>query len=133
MKDLVSDRILFDITESLKTGDAHDCFLRLFDHAKNGNLSKHQRVIDICESLDDRVRREASGNPKLICGIRYTQNVIDFMMVMRSYGHNSHQQYSIFTSTFGGISSRHLQYVYITSTHISLSDLLIQNLAFEVG
>lgn len=111
MKDLLSDKILFDINESLKSGDPHDRFLRLFIHAKEGNLTKHQRVIDICESLDDRVRGEASGNPKLICGIRYSQNDIDFMMVMRSYGHNSHQQYSIFTSTFGGISSCHLQYV----------------------
>ncbi|KAJ3711283.1 hypothetical protein C8R42DRAFT_728634 [Lentinula raphanica] len=109
VNDLLSDKILFDITESLKTGDAHDCFLRLWKHACAGNLGKHQRVVDICEALDNRIGREASDNPKLICGIRYTQNVINFMMMMRSYGHNSHRQYTMFTSVFGGPSSRHLQ------------------------
>ncbi|KAJ3851678.1 hypothetical protein EV368DRAFT_83283 [Lentinula lateritia] len=107
--DLISDEILFDIKESLKTGNPQDCFLSLWKHAQKGNLNKHERVVEICASLDDKVRRESSGNPKLIRGIRYTQNVIDFMMTMRSYGHNSHQQYSIFTSVFGGPSSRHLQ------------------------
>ncbi|KAJ4480786.1 hypothetical protein C8R41DRAFT_771229 [Lentinula lateritia] len=109
VKDLISDEILFDIKESLKTGNPQDCFLSLWKHAQKGNLNKHERVVEICASLDDKVRRESSGNPKLIRGIRYTQNVIDFMMTMRSYGHNSHQQYSIFTSVFGGPSSRHLQ------------------------
>lgn len=105
VKDLISDEILFDIKESLKTGNPQDCFLSLWKHAQKGNLNKHERVVEICASLDDKVRRESSGNPKLIRGIRYTQNVIDFMMTMRSYGHNSHQQYSIFTSVFGGPSS----------------------------
>ncbi|KAJ3727641.1 hypothetical protein C8R42DRAFT_620753 [Lentinula raphanica] len=109
VNDILSDKILFDVTESLKTGDAHDCFLRLWEHAKAGNLNEHQRVVDICDALDDRVTRELSGNPRSICGIRYSQNVINFMMMMRSYGHNSHQQYSLFTSVFGGPSSRHLQ------------------------
>ncbi|KAJ3766604.1 hypothetical protein FB446DRAFT_757584 [Lentinula raphanica] len=109
VNDLLSDKVLFDITESLKTGEAHDCFLRLWEHARAGNLDKHQRVVDICDALDDRVKRELSSNQKMICGIRYSQNVINFMMMMRSYGHNSHQQYSLFTSVFGGPSSRHLQ------------------------
>ncbi|KAJ3911642.1 hypothetical protein F5877DRAFT_55061 [Lentinula edodes] len=109
VNDILSDRILFDITESLKTDSAEDCFLRLWQHAKDGHLGNHQRVVDICEALDDRVAREASDNPKLICGIRYTQNVINFMMMMRSYGHNSHRQYTMFTSVFGGPTSRHLQ------------------------
>ncbi|KAJ3860384.1 hypothetical protein EV359DRAFT_49199, partial [Lentinula novae-zelandiae] len=109
MKDLLDDKILFDINDLLKTNDPHDCFLRLWSHAKEGNLGKHERVVEICASLEDRVRRESSDNPKLKYGIRYAQNVINYMMLMRGYGHNSHQQYTIFTSPFGGPSSRQLQ------------------------
>ncbi|KAJ3913480.1 hypothetical protein F5877DRAFT_83755 [Lentinula edodes] len=109
MKDLLDDKILFDINDSLKTDDPHDCFLRLWSHAKEGNLGKHEHVVEICASLEDRVRRESSDNPKLKYGIQYVQNVINYMMLMRGYGHNSHQQYTIFTSTFGGPSSCQLQ------------------------
>ncbi|KAJ3742511.1 hypothetical protein DFH05DRAFT_1401798, partial [Lentinula detonsa] len=125
VNDLLSDKILFDITESLKTGDAHDCFLRLWKHARAGNLNNHQRVVDICEALDDRIGREASDNRKLICGIRYSQNVINFMMMMRSYGHNSHRQYTMFTSVFGGPSSRHLQTLRAKSTDAMQNPYLI--------
>ncbi|KAE9389323.1 hypothetical protein BT96DRAFT_960070 [Gymnopus androsaceus JB14] len=109
MKDLIGDRVLFDLVESLKSNAPHDCFLSLWNHAREGRLDKREVVVDICASLDDRVRRESSDNPHLLRGIRYSENVINFAMLMRSYGHNSHQQYTIFTSTFGGPSSRQLQ------------------------
>ncbi|KAJ3845783.1 hypothetical protein EV368DRAFT_70439, partial [Lentinula lateritia] len=100
VQDIVCEEILFDITESLKTGNPADCFLSLHKHA-----------------LKD--------NPKLLCGIRYAQTVIDFCMVMRSYGHNSHQQYTIFTSMFGGPSSRQLQTLHTKSVDALQNPYLI--------
>ncbi|KAJ3897553.1 hypothetical protein F5879DRAFT_927751, partial [Lentinula edodes] len=130
MKDLLDDKILFDINDSLKTDDPHDCFLRLWSHAKEGNLGKHEHVVEICASLEDRVRRESSDNPKLKYGIQYVQNVINYMMLMRGYGHNSHQQYTIFTSTFGGPSSCQLQTLWSRSVDVLQNPYLVfENMA----
>lgn len=117
-EDRLADKVIFDITDSLKTDNPHDCFLRLWRHAQDGNLNKYQLVVDICESLDDQVTQESSDNPNLLQGIRYGENVINFAMLMRSYGHGLHNQYSIFTSTFGGPSfSKFILYLIYCGAH----------------
>lgn len=107
----LADPVLFDISESLETGDPGDCFLRLFKLAKEGKLKKYDRFQDVCAVLEDHVRRETSGNPNLKYGIRYSENYLNFMLVLRGYGQNSNRQYDIISATFAGPSSRHLRSV----------------------
>ncbi|PPQ81252.1 hypothetical protein CVT24_012134 [Panaeolus cyanescens] len=42
-KKRLADPVLFNITESLKTGDQLDCFLRLIKHAREGKLDNYKR------------------------------------------------------------------------------------------
>ncbi|KAG6899052.1 hypothetical protein C0993_001351 [Termitomyces sp. T159_Od127] len=67
--------------------------------------------MDICEVLADKVQREASGNDKLKYGIQYSRNYLDFMILMCGYGHNSHQQYKIFSAKFARPSIQHLRHI----------------------
>lgn len=105
----LSDPVLFDIHDSLKTGKPEDTFLRLYKSAKEGKLKNYERFTEVCNVLEDRVRRETSGNDKLKYGIRYSPNYLNFMIAMRGYGQNSNRQYEIFCAEFAGPSVRHLR------------------------
>ena len=100
----LSDPVLFDIHDSLKTGKPEDTFLRLYKSAKEGKLKNYERFTEVCNVLEDRVRRETSGNDKLKYGIRYLPNYLNFMIAMRGYGQNSNRQYEIFCAEFAGPS-----------------------------
>lgn len=105
----LADSVVFNIAESLGTGDPGDCFLRLFKFAKEGKLKNYERFQDVCTVLEDHARRETSDNPNLKYGIRYSENYLNFMLVLRGYGQNSNRQYEILSATFAGPSSRHLR------------------------
>ncbi|KAF8162013.1 hypothetical protein BJ912DRAFT_935672 [Pholiota molesta] len=109
LQDKLADPVLFDIFESLKTGKPEDCFLQLFKQAQEGKLQNHERFLDVCEVLSDRIRRDTSGNRNLKYGMRYSKTYLDFMIAMRGYGQNSNQQYEILAAEFCGPSVRHLR------------------------
>ena len=81
----------------------------LYKYAIDGKLKGHQTFIDICDVMADRVRRLSDDNPNLKYGQRYTQNYLNFMTLMRSYGQNSARQYGILTAQIVGPSSRHMR------------------------
>ncbi|KAJ3489093.1 hypothetical protein NLJ89_g11559 [Agrocybe chaxingu] len=109
LQDKLSDPVLFDIYESLKTGQPEDCFLLLHKQAKNGQLKDFACFLDICEVLTDRVRRDFSENKKLKYGICYSRSYLDFMIAMRGYGQNSNRQYEILAAELCAPSVRHLR------------------------
>lgn len=121
----LSDPVLFDIHDSLKTGKPEDAFLRPYKSAKEGKLSNYERFIEVCDVLEDRVRRETSGNDKLKYGIRYSPNYLDFMIAMRGYGQNSNRQYEIFCAEFAGPSVRYLRTLVTKSTDALQNPYLI--------
>ncbi|KAF8161385.1 hypothetical protein B0H34DRAFT_796185 [Crassisporium funariophilum] len=109
LQDKLADPVLFDIFESLKTGKPEDCFLQLFKQAHEGKLQNHERFLEVCEVLSDRIRRDTSGNRNLKYGMRYSKTYLDFMIAMRGYGQNSNRQYEILAAEFCGPSVRHLR------------------------
>ena len=74
----------------------------------------HGLFVDICTVLAEQVRRASSGNDKLKNGIRYLHDYLNFMTILRSYGHQSAQQYAILSSQLGGPSPCLLRYATIT-------------------
>ncbi|KAJ3502810.1 hypothetical protein NLJ89_g8719 [Agrocybe chaxingu] len=130
LQDKLSDPILFDIYESLKTGKPEDCFLLLHKQAQSGQLKDFGRFLDICEVLTDRVRRDFSGNEKLKYGIRYSRSYLDFMIAMRGYGQNSNRQYEILAAELCAPSVRHLRSL-VTKSSDALQNpyLIFENVA----
>jgi len=124
LQDKLSDPVLFDIHESLKTGKPEDCFLRLFKQAQEGKLETYGRFLDVCEVLSDRVRRDTSGNPNLKYGMRYSKSYMDFMIAMRGYGQNSNRQYGILAAEFCAPSFRHIRYLIINQSSLPTNFLL---------
>ncbi|KAF8195480.1 hypothetical protein BJ912DRAFT_900722 [Pholiota molesta] len=105
----LKDPVIFDIYNSLKSGNPEDCFLKLYQAAREGKLKGYERFTDVCEVLEDRIRRENSANPNAKYGIRYSETYLNFMIIMRGHGQNSNRQYEIYSGAFGGPSVRHLR------------------------
>ena len=85
------------------------CFLSLFQAAQDGKLDNSKTFTDLCEVFNDCLRRESANYSKLKYGIRYPQNYLNFMILMRSRGGLTGRQYGILTSQLGGPSPRHLR------------------------
>ncbi|KAG6873819.1 hypothetical protein C0992_008380, partial [Termitomyces sp. T32_za158] len=105
----LQDPVLFDLHRLLNRGQDVDCFFQLYLHAQEGNLKNMDVFHDICEVLVDKLNRELSDNPNAKYGIRYPQNFLNFMTLVRSHGSNSAQQYSLLAPQLGGPSARHLR------------------------
>lgn len=106
----MTDPVIFPIVQQLERGDVAGAFLSLYQRARDGGLAKYQTFMDICTVLEDQLKARAeSDSPGAKKGIRYTQDYLNFMTIMRSYGQQSSQQYSILTSQIGGPSPRTLQ------------------------
>lgn len=103
------DPAVFTLLPHLHRNDSAYIFLTLYSQARAGQLTKHQTFMDISAVLSEQVSRASSTNTKLKNGIRYPRDYLNFMTIMRSYGQNSAQQYSILSSQLGGPSPRTLQ------------------------
>ncbi|KAG6906610.1 hypothetical protein DXG01_012964 [Tephrocybe rancida] len=62
-----------------------------------------------CEVLADKLDQENSGDPNAKYGIQYPKNYLNFMVLMRSHGHNSATQFGILSMEIPAPSSRHLR------------------------
>ncbi|KAH9849547.1 hypothetical protein C2E23DRAFT_861950 [Lenzites betulinus] len=69
---------------------------KLLDHNKCSKLANHESFVNICQVMAEQVRRITDTNKKLKHGMRYPCEYINFMVLMRSYGQKSAQQYGIF-------------------------------------
>ena len=113
----MNDPLIFKLYQTLLRNDSLGVFMQLHQQAREGKLSDHKIFLDVCAVLADQVRRASSSNTKLKNGIRYPRDYLNFMTALRSYGHQSGQQYAILSSQLGGPSPRSLRYVtaYLTS------------------
>lgn len=105
----MSDPLIWPLYYALERNDSTGAFLALFKQAKEGQLRDHQVFMDLCTVLSEQLRRANSDNSQLKHGIRYPRDYLNFMTVMRSYGHKSAQQYGILISQLGGPSPRTLR------------------------
>jgi hypothetical protein len=107
----LKDPVVFDVYQRLENNkNGTDCFLALYDAARQGKLAKHETFHDICKVFSDKLRRANSSNPNLKYGVRYHENFSNFMILMRGHGGNSARQYGILQSQIGGPSTRTLRY-----------------------
>lgn len=105
----LGDPVLFNLYESLQTGDPEDCFLSLYTHAREGKLGEKKQFVSVCEMVNDRVKRELSSSITAKYGQRYSRAALDFMLLLRGYGLNSNLQYDIISAELCGPSVRHLR------------------------
>ncbi|KZW01192.1 hypothetical protein EXIGLDRAFT_760954 [Exidia glandulosa HHB12029] len=105
----LKDPVLFQLWTEMERSSPGACFLSLYKQSLEGKLESETTFLEVCKMFTDRVRRETSENKNLKYGIRYSEHVINFAVLMRSFGSNSAQQYSIFRGAFGGPSPRHLR------------------------
>jgi len=85
-------------------------YLQLYQYAIEGKLQDYETVNQICQVLGDHIRRASSDNPNAKYGIRYPTQMLNFMVLLRSYGAKSASQYGILTSQIPGPSPRHIRY-----------------------
>jgi hypothetical protein len=109
LQDLLQDPLVFKAFKELEKDQPTDCFIQLYEAARNGQLKKHETVTDLCKVVTEMLKRE-DGNKKY--GMRYPQRYLNFMILMRSYGGNSSRQYGILSSELPSPSSRHLRYLF---------------------
>ncbi|KAF8060260.1 hypothetical protein FPV67DRAFT_1632538 [Lyophyllum atratum] len=105
----LKDPLLFDVHHLLERGKDTDCFLKLYQHARDGHLKNVDVFQDLCRVFADKIDRDTSGNPNAKYGIRYPQNYLNFMTLLRSHGPNSARHYGILAAQFPAPSSRHLR------------------------
>ncbi|OSC98921.1 hypothetical protein PYCCODRAFT_1396354 [Trametes coccinea BRFM310] len=126
----MSDTTIFKLVQALERGDSIRAFLALYQRAKEGKLTKYQTFVDICAVLEKQLSLAESDSPGAKKGIRYPQDYLNFMTIMRSYGQHSAQQYGILTSQIGGPCPRSLQKVVKRSPDVlSKPDLDFDNVA----
>jgi len=124
--DKLKDPLVHQIHLLLEEGQHEKCFLSLYRMALEGKLDKSQTFTELCQVFEDRLRQESSDNKHMKYGIRYPQNYLNFMILMRSRGGSSAQQYAILTAQLGGPSPRHLRYAQVGSQAISQTDFMVQ-------
>lgn len=104
---VLDDPITRGVLMSIDKGDKVGCFLRLYQQAKDGKLSKYETFMGICQVLNDRAWRESQPDAKkLLHGMRYSAELWNFFILMRSYGGDSAQQYNILAQELGFASLR---------------------------
>jgi hypothetical protein len=94
----LKDPMVFQIHLLLEDGDHTKCFLSLHKAALEGKLDHSQTLTDLCQVFEDKLRRNSSDNKNLKYGTRYSKNYLNFMILMRSQGGSTGQQYGILTS-----------------------------------
>lgn len=104
------DPLFFTLWNHLERGKSTACFLHLYQQAADGKLKNSSTFTELCQVLSERVRRDTSSNAKLKYGMRYPDNYLNFMTLMRSYGGNSARQFAILTGELAGPSPRTMRY-----------------------
>ncbi|KAI0729049.1 hypothetical protein C8Q72DRAFT_944230 [Fomitopsis betulina] len=104
----MADPVIFPLVQQLERGNIAGAFFSLYQRGREGGLAKYETFVNVCTVLEDQLTRADTG-PGAKKGIRYSQDYLNFMTMMRSYGQQSSQQYSILTSQIGGPSPRTLQ------------------------
>ena len=105
----LKDPLVFKIFLVLEEDDHSKCFLSLYQAAREGKLDNAKTFTDLCQVFEDQLAREAMSNKNLKFSIRYSKNYLNFMILMRSHGGSTGQQYEIFRSQLGGPSPRHIR------------------------
>lgn len=104
----MADPVIFPLVQQLERGNIAGAFFSLYQRGREGGLAKYETFVNVCTVLEDQLTRADTG-PGAKKGIRYSQDYLNFMTMMHSYGQQSSQQYSILTSQIGGPSPRTLQ------------------------
>ena len=105
------DTVVFDVFEKLQKSDHFVCFLSLYKAGCKGKLDKSKTFTKLAQVFNDCLKRECYDNLNAKHGICYPINYLQFMVLMRTSGGTSAQQYSILVSQLGGPSPWCLQYV----------------------
>ncbi|KAI1786080.1 hypothetical protein LXA43DRAFT_975946 [Ganoderma leucocontextum] len=128
---LMKDPLTLRLWQRVERDESTAAFVELYTLARNGHLANHSTFVDICAVLAENVRRRMdANNPKLRNGVRYSRDYLNFMLLMRSYGQRSAQQYSILTSQITGPSPRTLRYLVRKSEDcLSNPDIHYENMA----
>ena len=121
LKEKLNDPLIFQVHQLLERGQHTECFLKLYHLSHSGKLKNLEVFTDLCQVLADKVDRDTSGNPNVKYGIRYTQNYLNFMILLRSHGQNSAKQYGILAGQLPAPSSRHLRYYFTRDLKIMLT------------
>jgi hypothetical protein len=104
-----NDKIVFNVFRRVQKGESLDTFLELYQAAKRGDLEDRQTFIQLCGVMAEHVQRKHSDNPNAKYGIRYPQDYLNFMILVRSHGGSSARQYGIIRSALAGPSPRSLR------------------------
>ncbi|EIW59893.1 uncharacterized protein TRAVEDRAFT_122203 [Trametes versicolor FP-101664 SS1] len=121
------DPAVFRVWKLLEHNKSTETFIELYEQARDGRLADRQSFINICQVMADQVHRRTDPNSKLKHGARYPRDYMNCMVLMRSYGQKSAQQYSILNGALGGPCPRALRY-FVKKSPDCLSD---PDLAFE--
>ncbi|KAJ6543068.1 hypothetical protein B0H19DRAFT_1268241 [Mycena capillaripes] len=126
----LADPLLFDAFMELKHGEDLNCFLKLYKYSASGKLKDKQVFLELCKVMAQQAKRHSSDNPNLKFGMRYPANFLNFMILVRSYGHNSARQYDLISKELCGPSPRHLRS--LVSNHedaLKNPNLIFENVA----
>lgn len=123
-KGTFEDRILFDAVQCLERGNYTGCFLSLYRHAAEGKLDGAKTFAELCQVFEDQLRHQSSDNKNQKYGIRYPQNYLNFMILIRSGGGSTAKQYELLTAELGGPSLRQLRCVLLLNS-IALTSFVL--------
>lgn len=105
----MADPFIFRVWKLLEHGKCTESFIALYEQARDGKLANHKSFVNICQVMAEQVHRLTDPNTKLKHGMRYPREFMNFMVLMRSYGQKSAQQYGILRGAIGGPCPRALR------------------------
>ncbi|KAJ7430573.1 hypothetical protein B0H11DRAFT_1942811 [Mycena galericulata] len=106
LQDLLRDPTVFKAFQALEKDEPTDCFIQIYEAARDGKLKKHETVSDLFKVVGEMLKREGIDKKY---GMRYPARYLNFMILMRSYGGNSSRQYGILSGELPCPSRRHLR------------------------
>ncbi|KAF5372671.1 hypothetical protein D9615_009847 [Tricholomella constricta] len=126
----MDDPLVFNLWSDLQHGREGKVFINLYRQVREGKLKGFASFTAVCEVLSEQVQRQTSDNPNLKYGIRYPQDYMNFMTLLRSYGSNSARQFGIITGALGGPSFRSMRRL-IANSEDALQNpaLIFENMA----
>ncbi|KAJ2968649.1 hypothetical protein NUW54_g13152 [Trametes sanguinea] len=126
----LSDPVVFRVWKVLNRNDPVGTFILLLQQAREGKLANKQTFLSLCSVFSQQVERRSSHNPKAKNGMRYPRDFMNFMVLMRSYGQRSAQQYAILHDALAAPCARTLRYVIKRSPDcLSNPDIDFENVA----
>ncbi|KAH9853326.1 hypothetical protein C2E23DRAFT_859281 [Lenzites betulinus] len=121
---------IFRVWKLMEHNQCTETFIALYEQARNGKLDDQESFRSICEVMAEQVHRATDPNMKLKHGMRYLREYMNFMVLMRSYGQKSAQQYSILRGALGGPCPRAMRYFVKKSPDcLTDPDLTLKNVA----